>query len=63
MTRLKKGMAVMHVKGGADSGVVVRVARDGTWVDVRWTWGSLSWPKRQLKPEDIILVAEFGDAA
>jgi len=33
--------------GDRQVGFVIRVARDGSWVDVKWPY----WSKRQRKPE------------
>lgn len=47
---MKKGdYVVAKLMPGEPSGVIIRVARDGTWVDVRWRheWSEwASWSKR-----------------
>ena len=43
---------------GSGPGLVVRVARDGSWVDVKWRAPGLGeWSKRMRRPRALIVVA------
>ena len=54
----------VRVKGHRSIGFVIRVARDGSWADVRWRLGTEEWSKRMrtrvLVVEHTIGV-DFGD--
>ena len=41
--RLKRGAWVQAIHGGGMDGLVTRVAKDGSWADVKWSGG---WSKR-----------------
>jgi len=57
LTTFKKGDLVMPMPDTGAGGIVVRVARDQSWVDVHWSQGDEDWRKR-MKPDKIEWIGE-----
>lgn len=45
-------------KGFRGVGFVKRVAKNGSWLDVKWKSGLATWTKR-MKPDNLIIVTEL----
>ena len=53
--RFKRGMKFVHGRRGAPMyGIVLRVARDGSWVDMRWYTWRATWTNRVMTTDPLL---------